>query len=90
MDEALAAEAITKKTVRTGHGSSLSRAVLYSKNVLLVLRGQLTINPSQDKFFSPKRVLKHSDHSVAAPHGQDSEGRLWKSDGDSERGSVVQ
>lgn len=58
-DQALAAKDRPKKIVNTTSGSSMPRAFLYRKDVLAILRRQMTMDSSQDVFFSSLNVPKH-------------------------------
>lgn len=44
---------------------------------MAVLRRQMTIDLSQDMFFSSEDLLKHGRHPLAAVQGQDIKRRVW-------------
>lgn len=72
-DELLAGEGLTKKIVKSGNHPSQSGAVLYKKDVAVIVRRQVAMTSSQGVFFSPRNASKGTRKSVRTLYRQKTE-----------------
>lgn len=69
-EEELGTQSFLKETARSGSGSSVHGSMLYKKDVVVVLPGQMEMSSSQDLFISTQDVPEGTRHPAGMLHGQ--------------------